>query len=169
MKKGQIVVYDFIFGFAIFIIIISMVSILWFANNSRVIQEIEQQKKMRVAHDIANILINSPGYPTTWDFKEITYCENNNCTFGLAVSHNQLSLNKFNEFKNFISSTTNGYNITRKSFKIYDTYDYEIVIRNPNGDIIEQIGLARDGNVSASISRLVFIGESIRRFEIIIH
>ncbi|MCB9358935.1 hypothetical protein H6503_03320 [Candidatus Woesearchaeota archaeon] len=167
-KKGQIVIYDFIFGFIIFIVLISITTLLWFTNGARVAQDLEQDTKLKIAHDVAIILTNTPGDPDRWEYESLDYCKNLNCTIGLALDNNVLSEDKVSRFIEMASSPTVNYSRVKELLNIKE-YDYQLIIRHKNGTIMSSSGIDPENNISASITRIVRIDGDTRKFEFTIY
>lgn len=165
-KKGQVVVYDFIFGFMTFILIITIATLLWFRITARITQEIDLDAKMKVAHDLASIMVNTPGNPARWEF-DPSYGISKNFTIGLASDSNIISEKKLSSF--IAINQSEGYEILRKNILNLGKYNFYMQIRWRNGTISNVAGKNSLENISASVSRKVIINNEIKTFELTIY
>jgi len=169
-KKGQVVVYDFIFGFITFVVIITLVTLMWFKANARVAQENDQEMKLKIAHDLASMLTQTPGVPPRWELNQTFYDNpDNNFTIGLAIDNNVISRKKLSAFIRMNSSAVSrGYdNITEDLFKLGE-YDFYMKIRKGT-EVINTSGKLPKENLSATITRKVLIDGEIRNLELTIY
>lgn len=170
-KKGQVVVYDFIFGFITFIVIITLITLMWFKATARVTQEIDQEMKLKIAHDISSILTQTPGNPPRWELNKTFYNNvDNNFTLGLAIDNNVISKNKLRAFI-YMNSTPGGgvgYGKIREDLLRLGRYNFYMKIREGN-EVVNTTGRPPKENLSATISRKVIIDGEIKTFEFTIY
>lgn len=165
-KKSQIVVYDFLFGFLAFIVIMSLVTMMWFKTSTQEKYNQIEEDKIQIANNLADILINSPGNPDNWEYNESIY-KNSNFTIGLASDNNVLSIDKVNLFLNMNDSSYRGYNETKKLLRL-EKYDYYVLIRDAANNI-NKTGKDPLENISVATSRQVIIDNEIKTLQIIIY
>ena len=169
-KKGQIVVYDFIFGFMTFTVIITLATLLWFRADARIGQEADLDIKMKMAHDIASILINTPGVPERWELDN-AYGSTENFTVGLAIDHNVISSAKLARFimLNYTAFGGEGYEGVRKNLFNLGRYNYYMQIKWKNGTIANVTGINPRENISATVTRKVIIDNEIKTLEFTVY
>lgn len=162
-RKGQVVVYDFIFGFTAFILVITVVSVMWFQTTSRVGVEDFQDEKFRLARGTAFSLISSPGYPENWEHDEECFTFAKNCTIGLALTPNHLSPDKLNRFIS-MHNGGNNYSEVRQMLGLQG-YNYNFALRNSAGVRQFPAGVSLAGNLSVSVTRMVILDGQVYRLE----
>jgi len=167
-KKGQIVVYDFMFGFITFIIIITVITLLWFSTTAKVSQENEQETRLKIAHDITAILSQTQGKPARWELEDATFLKNTNFSIGLAIDNNVLSQNKVNRFMNMNDTALLGYDGVKQLLNI-PNYDYYIKIRDVKNNILNRTGINPLSNLSSTVTRKVLIDGEVRSLEVTIY
>jgi len=166
-KKGQVVIYDFIFGFMTFIIIVTLITLMWFKSNARIIQENEQEIKLKIARDLSMILTQTPGNPTDWEFREEIW-RNKNFTLGFGSDNGIISPRKLNTFIGMNHSSRRGYGQVKELMRLRG-YDYYMKIRNRQWDIINVTGKSPKENLSSTVTRIVEINGEIMRLELTIY
>jgi hypothetical protein len=164
-KKGQIVVYDFMFGFITFLVIITIITLLWFQNYARVIQENEQEMKLKMAYDISAILSQTSGNPPRWELNESFYLVEN-FTLGFAIDYNVLCPMKIEAFKNI---TNNRDDDDINELLNIPSYNYQIRLRDVDNRIILNIGQDQGFNISGTVSRKVFLNNEVVTMEVTIY
>jgi hypothetical protein len=164
-KKAQIVIYDFMFGFITFLIIITIIMVMWFQTTTRIGQENEQEMKLKIAYDLAGILTQTPGSPERWELNE-TYFLSENFTIGLATSHNVLSRKKLDSFIQM--NEERGYEEIVEMLNMH-SYSYQIRIRDKDNRPIETIGRNPGYNISGTVTRRVILDNEIASIEVTIY
>lgn len=170
-KKGQIVVYDFIFGFMAFIIVFTLAVVIWYQTTNRVMLEDIQAEKFKTARDLAGRLVYTPGYPPFW---ELDGCDGEaiNCTIGLATSPLVLSEEKVEALVQFFdtpiqSELEENYMILKDLLHV-GIFDYYITIRDGT-TVVADAGFPSAGNLTVTVSRRVIFRDRIHTLEVTVH
>jgi len=166
-KKGQIVIYDFLFGFIVFIVILTMITLLWFKADARIQLDQEQEAKLKIARDLSAILTQTPGTPIRWELNT-TIWQDSNFTIGLASDNNVLSKQKWDTFYAMNNPPYDRDDDIKSMFRL-GRYEYYIKIRNKQSNIIYSIGDPPEENLSVTIARKVLLNGEINTFEFTIY
>ncbi len=166
-KKGQIVIYDFLFGFIVFIVILTMITLIWFKASARIQLDQEQETKLRLARDLSAIMTQTPGNPVRWEL-DSTVWQSSNFTIGLASDNNVLSKQKWDTFV-AMHNTPYDRSDDIKSMLRLERYEYYIKIRDKQSNAIYTIGNPPEENLSVTISRKILLDEEINTFEFTIY
>ena len=123
-KSAQAVIIDFFIALSIFILIVSMISIMWNKYNWELNRKVTQKDMWLKTYHISDILVHTPGSPSAWEYVnwEDNIGDINNLieTVGLVSFDRQLDSNKVQEFVNM----TNNYNASRELLNVegYNLY-----------------------------------------------
>lgn len=166
-KKGQIVIYDFLFGFITFIVILTLITLMWFKASARIQLDSEQETKLKIARDLSAIITQTPGNPPRWELND-TVWQDSNFTIGLANDNNVLSKYKLVTFITMHSLTYDRYEDIKSMFKL-GMYEYYIKIRDKESNVIYTVGTAPGEELSVTIARKVIIDGEINTFEFTIY
>lgn len=167
-KKSQIIVYDFLFGFVCFMIIIALVATMWFRTSANAQYRAIEEEKLNIANNIANMLIHTSGTPSNWEYYEEIYKESN-FSIGLAIDNNVLSEKKVDIFFKMNNSDYRGYKETKELLRLAN-YDYYIILRNSTSNLItHRTGQDPNENLSVATTRKVIIENEPKTIEIIIY
>lgn len=165
-KKSQIIVYDFLFGFLSFIVIITLVSLMWFRTSAQAERYELEKDQLHFATNIANQLIMTSGEPNNWEYDSAIY-KDSNFTIGLATDNNILSNKKVEIFFNMNDSNYRGYDETKELLRLQQ-YNYYIKLRDINNNV-NATGKKPLENISVAVTRLVQIGNETKTLEVIIY
>ncbi|MBL7050893.1 hypothetical protein ISS04_01890 [Candidatus Woesearchaeota archaeon] len=117
-KSAQAVIIDFFIALSIFILLVSMIAIMWNKYHFELNQKVTQKDMWLKTYHVSDILIHTSGSPSEWE--NINWEGNmgdiNNLieTVGLVSFDRQLDSNKVQEFVNM----TNNYNASRELLNI---------------------------------------------------
>ncbi|MBW2985450.1 hypothetical protein KY313_02230 [Candidatus Woesearchaeota archaeon] len=135
-KKSQSVVIDLFIALFVFILIMSIITIMWNRYNLDLNQKITQKDMWLKAYHITDLLVESQGNPIDWEINisNISYVRNHVSSIGLVNLDRQLSLDKVEAFK-ILSNSTN-YNITRELLNI-EGFEFYFTLFHSSGLIFE--------------------------------
>lgn len=171
-RKGQVVVYDFISGFVIFMVIITVTSVFWFKVLGQINQNEQQYEMLQTTRHISHILAKTEGYPFNWELDPAGSCLANNCSIGLADDINIISSEKFDALITLIENETlgedYGYNRTRELLNIRK-YDYYIILRDVDGAPNRSVGKEALQNISTTIRRTVMIDDQLMALDFTVY
>jgi len=101
-KSGQAVIIDFFIALFIFILLVSMISIMWNKYNFELNQKVTQKDMWLKTYHISDILVHTSGSPSAWENIDWeSEPENINTiieTVGLVSFDRQLDSSKVEEF-----------------------------------------------------------------------
>ncbi len=72
MKKGQAGITDLFVAVAIFIILITITSVLWNLYNVRLLNRMEYEEVVVKSFEVSDLLLKTPGEPDNWDYLTLT-------------------------------------------------------------------------------------------------
>ena len=171
-RKGQVVVYDFISGFVIFMVIITVTSVFWFKVLGQINQDEQQYEKLQTARHISHILAKTEGYPYNWELNSAGNCLVNNCSIGLADDINIISSEKLDALIALIENESlgedYGYNKTRMLLNI-EKHDYYLILRDVDGAPNRSAGKEALQNISATIRRTIMIDDQLMALDFTVY
>lgn len=171
-KKAQVIIYDFLAAFVIFVVVVLVVALLWFRTSAQIENDRTAEEKLRIARDVSYILIKTEGHPLQWEKYHTTICLNENCSPGLAIDDNVVSQEKIDAFllmsKNTSGGADYGYNRTREMFNI-EGYDFYFQYRDKYGNLLNSTGKNPYENLSINIKRAVMLNNAERIIEFSIY
>ena len=109
-KSGQAVIIDFFIALFIFILLVSMISIMWNKYNFELNQKVTQKDMWLKTYHISDILVHTPGSPSAWENVdwENNFNDINDLieTVGLVSFDRSLDSDKIEEFVNLTNNYT---------------------------------------------------------------
>lgn len=141
MKRGQAVVTDLFIAIAVFIVLITITTIIWDLYTIRLKMRQEFEDMVIKSIQISDQLVKSSGYPLDWEFKIFSdpdYIK----IIGLAYDDRKLSTEKINAFRTNITDQK-----VKDLFNI-GLYNYYFTIKEKNGSIL----LAKGNNPVGSFN-----------------
>ena len=133
-KKSQSVVVDLFIALFVFVLIISIITIMWNKYNLDINQKINQKEMWLKVYHITDLLVESSGSPNNWytldDFENIK-------SIGLANLDRQLSSEKL---VGFLTLSLGNYSLTKKLLNI-EGFEFHFILFDLDG-IIAESGLS---------------------------
>ena len=165
-KKAQIIMYDFIFAFVIFLFVLTAVFTTWYMINNQTIKDAAFAENQDKASYVLRSLLDSPGYPPYWEQNYSTYCINANCSLGLANKPGIITNDKLNAFIGLYNSSGGSARIS----EIMRVPDKVIIFQllGIDGKVIKALGYQNSANRSVSVQSPVIINSTTYIWKVII-
>lgn len=148
MKRGQAVITDLFIAIAVFIILITITTIIWDLYSIRLKMRQEYEDMMLRTIQISDQLIKNPGYPTDWEYKissDPEYVK----VIGLADEDRVLSADKVEKFRTNITDDK------VKDLLNIGLYNFYFIIKEQNGSALLAKGIAPIGFNTVNLARIV--------------
>lgn len=163
-KKSQVIIYDFLAGFIVFVFIILFASIFWFKTSAQVDYDKNTYNMLRQARDVSVMLIKTSGMPERWELKTPEQCFEDNCTIGLVIDDNVISTKKLDAFLDLEAYDYDRLKVLL-GLKKYEYYFRIIEVK----EIRVEVGRNPLENLSVNIRRKVVINNTPMDFEFSIY
>lgn len=161
-KKAQSVIFDLFIALFVFILITSIISIMWNKYNFQIEDRVNQKEMWLKSYHITDLFVENQGSPGNWH-KNFSNLE----VLGLAYTDRKLSSEKIEGFLNFSlseninvswSDKTNGYNLTRELLNI-EGFEFYFRLFNTFG-----VTIAESGRSPIFYGNLIYGTTTIRRY-----
>ena len=142
MKNGQAVVTDLFIAIAVFIVLVTITTVIWDLYSIRLKMRQEYEDMMIKAIHISDQLVKSPGYPLDWEYRINTTSQDYVEILGLSHNDRVLSNQKVEMFRTVIP------NQKVKDLLKIGLYNFYFTIKERNGTIV----LAKGNNPVGSFN-----------------
>ena len=139
-KKSQSVVIDFFIAIFIFVIIVSITTLMWNRLSLELHDKVVQKDMLLKAYHITDTLIESPGSPSNWEseIEDLEGIDDRIKSIGLADSDRQLSLNKIYAFLTLVDANNqDNYNMAKKILNI-EGFDFYVKLYGVSFSFFEE-------------------------------
>ncbi|MBL7100753.1 MAG: hypothetical protein ISS23_02240 [Nanoarchaeota archaeon] len=153
MRKAQIASIDLFIAITIFLILAAATIYTWNLYTVRLNESLEYEKMQLIVFQITDLLVKSQGHQTGWEENPA-----NVGVIGLAQDDRILSQDKVTAFTNL------DYNLSKERLNI-EPYDYKFKIKTLSGSVVQESGLAFDGDTSIIIERYILLEDEKRIME----
>ena len=146
-KKGQAAITDLFIAIAIFIVLITITTIMWHLYNLRFDARIDYDTMVLKTYQIVDTMVKSPGFPDNWEQDTA-----NVVAIGLASGDRILSKEKVSAFDKMSSDDMDNV----KEIMHIALYDYYFVLKDPEtNQVVVSAGSAPRGKFTVNLGRLV--------------
>lgn len=159
MKRGQAVVTDLFIAIAIFIVLVTITTIIWDLYTIRLKMRQEFEDMIVKSIQISDQLVKNPGYPSDWEFN-IASNPDYIKIIGLAEDNRILSTEKVEKFRTSMTDQK-----IKDLFKI-GLYNYYFTIKEKSGSILLAKGINPVGSFNTvNLARLIVYKNQTRIME----
>ena len=159
MKKGQAVITDLFIAIAVFIVLVTITTIIWDLYTIRLKMRQDFEDMVVKSIQISDQLVKNPGYPSDWEFN-IPSNPDYIKILGLAEDDRRLSSDKIDKFR------TNMTDQKIKELLKIGLYNYYFTIKEKNGSILLAKGNNPIGSFNTvNLARLVIYKSQPRIME----
>ncbi len=153
-RTGQAAITDLFVAVAIFIVLITITTLIWNLYNVRLEARLDYDTMLLRGYHIVEGLIRSPGFPEQW--QTASSPELTTQFFGLAEEDHVLSEEKINAFVALSDPLPSGsaYPEMKNVMKIA-LYEYYFLLKTENGNPAYSAGSFPTGKYTVNLARLV--------------
>jgi hypothetical protein len=166
-RQGQAAITDLFIAVAVFIILITITTLIWNLYNVRLDARIDYDNMVMKGYHITDTLVKHPGHPNIWETymeENISYLLNKTILFGLAEQDHVISAEKLTVF---INLTNTNYTQVKKKFTMLP-YELYVVMKDINGTPLVFAGKIPQGKYAVNIARLVYYQRKTNTLEVTI-
>jgi len=152
-KRGQAAITDLFIAIAIFIVLITITTLIWNLYNSRLQSRLDYDTMVLKGYHIVDALVKSRGYPEDWEI--LPNPETSTIMFGLADYDHVISDAKIDKFAQLSDPSQNSYTNLKNTMKI-SLYEYRILLKAPDNKVVYDSGRIPAGKFTVNLARFVF-------------
>ena len=154
-KRGQAAITDLFIAVAIFIVLITITTLIWNLYNSRLQSRLDYDTMVLKGYHIVDALVKSRGYPEDWE--TLQNPELSTTMFGLADYDHVISGTKIDRFAQLSNPNPalGSYTALKNTMKI-SLYEYRILLKAPDNKVVFDSGKIPAGKFTVNLARFVF-------------
>ncbi len=152
-KRAQAAITDLFIAVAIFIVLITITTLIWNLYNSRLQSRLDYDTMVLKGYHIVDALVKSGGYPENWENSQNP--ELSTTMFGLAEYDHVISDAKIDKFAQ-LSDPSKAYYTNLKSIMKISLYEYRILLKAPDNKVVYDSGRIPAGKFTVNLARFVF-------------